>query len=284
MKPRFSPERAKRPKQQTGKAFTLTELLLVLLTVSFLAPLELLTVAASRPNTAAIHCQNNHRQLVMAWTLYADENRGKLACNRDGGNVGKAATDAAWVGGWLDYTSNTDNTNVSLLVDHQRWPYGAYLGPYLHSPSVFKCPADTSVANAAPGHPLPRVRSVSMNSFIGQLARTWTHPSKYSLYRDIDQITSPAQILVLLDERADSINDGCFMTNPDTRWNIIDSPAGYHDGGCTFSFCDTHVEIHKWLDPRTQPPLIPGNLLPLNSTLPGDPDIDWLDEHASQLQ
>src|SRR6516165_9269548 len=66
MKPRFSPERAKRPKQQTGKAFTLTELLLVLLTVSFLAPLVLLTVAASRPNTAAIHCQNNHRQLVRA--------------------------------------------------------------------------------------------------------------------------------------------------------------------------------------------------------------------------
>ena len=123
-----------------------------------------------------------------------------------------------------------------------------------------------------------------MNNFIGQSGRTWTVPTKFSQYRNADQIKSPGQIFVLLDERADSINDGCFMTNPDTRWNTIDTPANYHDGGCTFSFADTHVEIHKWVDPRTTPLLEPRKLLPLNTILPNNADIDWLQQHASQLQ
>jgi prepilin-type processing-associated H-X9-DG protein len=259
------------------------ELIVVLSTICSLVALLLLTVAASKPNTAAIRCMNNHRQLVVAWAMYAEENQGKLVCNRDGENAGKSAADAAWVGGYLDYSSSNDNTNVSLLVDHNRWPYGAYLGPYVHSPSVFKCPADEAAVIIA-GKRMPRVRSVSMSCYIGQLARTWSQPSRFSSYGNIAQIPAPSHVFVMLDERGDSINDGCFFCNPDVRWNIIDYPAAYHDGAGSFSFADGHVELHKWKDQRTMPVLGPGELLELNTTLTGDADIDWLDQNASQLR
>jgi prepilin-type processing-associated H-X9-DG protein len=283
MKPRFANQLAQVSNRVSSEAFTLLELVVVLFTLSSLVALVLVTVGAARPNTTAIRCMNNHRQLVLAWTMYAEENKGKLACNRDGGNVGKSSADAAWVGGWLDYSSSPDNTNASLLVDHVHWPYGAYLGPYVHSPSVFKCPTDPSEVNIA-GVRMPRVRSVSMSCYIGQKARAWTSPSRYASYVNITQIQVPAQIFVLLDENPASINDGCFFSNPDVRWNIIDYPASYHNGAGSFSFADGHAELHKWKDPRTMPSMGPGELLPLNTILSGNVDIDWMEEHVSQLR
>jgi prepilin-type processing-associated H-X9-DG protein len=87
-------------------------------------------------------------------------------------------------------------------------------------------------------------------------------------------------MFIILDERADSINDGLFWTDADTRWQLIDYPGAYHNGSGSFSFADGHVETHRWNDPRTDPILQPGQLLPLNLNLPGDLDILWLQQHA----
>jgi prepilin-type processing-associated H-X9-DG protein len=92
---------------------------------------------------------------------------------------------------------------------------------------------------------------------------------------------TPAQVFVLVDEREDSINDGWFATDPDTPWQLVDYPAARHNGGAGFAFADSHSEIHKWKDKRTMPILVPGQLLPLNVNLPGDVDVQWLQEHAT---
>ena len=42
--------------------------------------------------------------------------------------------------------ASKDNTNTAMLVDHEIYPYGAYLGPYIKVPALFKCPADLSTA------------------------------------------------------------------------------------------------------------------------------------------
>src|SRR5262249_14962559 len=157
----------------------------------------------------------------VAWEMYAQDNSGNLVCNRDGNYAGRSLADAAWAGGWLDYIpENTDNKNVALLIDHSRYPHCAYLGPYVQTASAFKCPADKSTVNIG-GRQLPRVRSVSMNNNTGQKSRTWTTPSRFLHYGNIGQIRSPAEVFVFVDERADSINDGCFFSNPDTRYNMI---------------------------------------------------------------
>jgi len=259
----------------------LIELLVVIAIIAILAAMLLPALARARQKTQGIYCMNNTKQLTLAWWMYGDDNNGKLAPNRDGTMVGSSPANAAWVGGWLDFTpGNRDNTNVAMLVNHDLYPFGAYLGPYVKAPGSFKCPADHAVAQIG-AQSLPRVRSVSMNNFVGDLSRTWTSPSRFQLNAKFATIKAPSNLFVLLDEREDGINDGWFASNPDTRYNIIDFPASYHGNACGFSFADGHSEIHRWRDPRTMPVVQAGTPLPLNQNYANDQDIDWLAQHAA---
>ena len=259
--------------------FTLVELVVVVAMVCLLASMLAPTMARTKPNSASFQCQNNLRQLAFAWKMYADDNSGNLVYNRDG-MVGYSAGNEAWVGGWLEYTSSPDSTNTGLLIDHSKYPYCAFLGPYIKTPLAFKCPADRSTARVA-GGAMPRVRSVSMNNFVGTGSRTWTTPSRYALCTKFEQIKLPGYMFVFLDEREDSINDGSFATDPDTRYQLIDYPASYHNNAGGFSFADGHSEIHHWKDRRTMPVLSPGQLLALNVNLPGDMDVLWLAQRGA---
>jgi prepilin-type N-terminal cleavage/methylation domain-containing protein/prepilin-type processing-associated H-X9-DG protein len=260
-------------------AFTLVELLVVVviiaLGVAMLAP----ALARTRTNRPALQCLYNERQIAMAWIMYAGDNGGSLAPNSDGVNAGESSTSPSWVVGWLDFTANhTDNTNTTMLVRHDMWPYGAFLGPYVgKSAAVFKCPGDHSTALEG-GAAMPRARSISMNNFVGNPSRTFNGSSKYPTYRTLPQVMSPASMFVTLDEQELSINDGCFFTAPEILYQLVDYPASYHGNAAGFSFADGHSEIHKWLDPHTCPP--PSGYLILNVNLPGDKDVLWLSQHA----
>jgi prepilin-type processing-associated H-X9-DG protein len=122
-----------------------------------------------------------------------------------------------------------------------------------------------------------------MNSFIGTMAGSFDLATRYRLYSRIEQIKSPANTFLLVDEREDSINEGAFLTAPDTPFRLLDVPANYHDGAANFVFVDGHSEIHKWQDSRTMPPLKIGSFVN-TFTASGDVDIDWIDQHATELR
>jgi prepilin-type processing-associated H-X9-DG protein len=97
----------------------------------------------------------------------------------------------------------------------------------------------------------------------------------------------------MLDERSDSINDTAFVddmsntgsadgTGASHPYWMIDYPASFHNGSGRFSFADGHVEAHRWLEPTTLLPL--GQAHHDTYTSATDRDLQWLQEHCSQLK
>jgi prepilin-type N-terminal cleavage/methylation domain-containing protein/prepilin-type processing-associated H-X9-DG protein len=266
------------PSSTRRGGFTLIELLVVIAIIAILAGLLLPVLSKAKFKAMGIHCVNNLRQLQMCWSMYAHDNRDYLPGDHWQDEKAHVPNDGNWVTGWMTPSGeapnpNTDNTNVTWLLE------GSYsvIGPYAKSAGIYKCAGDRSTATIF-GSVLPRVRSMSMNSWMGA-----NSPAKDVGYRTFARITDinvpgPSDAFVFIDERSDSIDDGYFSVEMDAA-QLANVPAAYHNGACGFTFADGHAEIHKWLDGRTMPPL--GDKFHKFIDAPGSVDVRWLQQHAT---
>jgi prepilin-type N-terminal cleavage/methylation domain-containing protein/prepilin-type processing-associated H-X9-DG protein len=275
------------PKPRTNPGgFTLIELLVVIAIIAILAAMLLPALARAKSQAQGTQCLSNQRQLALAWKMYVDDSRGNLPPNADESNQNLSS----WCDGWMKWAVNwPDNTNTAMIAS-------SYCGAYLRNQvRVFKCPSDVWLCSENNAK-VPRVRSVSMNGYIGMEANEITSQGGCSLtdwggagagyraYEKESQVTSPtpSMMWLTLDEHADSINDGFFIFSM-TRPGFDDGPAAYHNGACGFSFVDGHAEVHKWMQLQYWPPVTQATWN--NSiTEPGNgPDVKWMLAHTTAL-
>jgi prepilin-type N-terminal cleavage/methylation domain-containing protein/prepilin-type processing-associated H-X9-DG protein len=283
--------RGQKPELRSGlrpglRAFTLIELLVVIAIIAILASLLLPALTRAKVKAQAIECMSNQKQICLAWKLYVDDNRGKFPPNVDQ----QQQTLDSWCDGQMTWGANwPDNIDWAMMMN-------SLVGPYVSAQAnVYKCPADRWYCQE-PGGMMPRVRSMSMNAFIGMETSVLTAQKTvtggvwggaatgFMAYESESDLNNPAPSMLWLtvDEQADSINDGFFLFNI-AHPNFGDGPADYHDGSCGFSFVDGHAEIHRWMARQYFPPVKKATWSNSNTEPGSGPDCQWMVQHTSAL-
>jgi len=305
--------------RRSDRAFTLTELLVVLTTLGILAVVLLPALAGNQQPGASkvFQCLNNMRQLGLACSLYANDNRDKLVTNSDRNN--NPAASSNWIdpaiGGSvpvLDWSTNPSNTNtlyltIDALILGQRAT--ALIGSYAaKSVTIFVCPADNYLSKAQQGfwsralsH---RIRSCAMNGAMGDGSKWFGfradgtpnggHSGRWTTFYGAKKLTdihkpAPSDCFLILDENPNSNDDATFFTCPadadGTGTSFTELPGSMHNGAAGMVFADGHSAMHIWNGRTTTQPINTSSSTYLQGvSVSGDAasqnDLTWLAQHT----
>ena len=157
---------------------------------------------------------------------------------------------------------------------------------------------DQKLSVTVNGEAKPRVRSMSMNVYLGGWGGTYGNWdtvmgavwSDFKIYRKQADLSDPgpSSLFVFLDMRQDSIDMGNFATDMDgwprnsAHYGFFDLPGSWHHRACGFSFADGHSEIRRWRDDRTMPAVVQQGFVNDWLLSPDNQDVAWLQERATR--
>jgi prepilin-type N-terminal cleavage/methylation domain-containing protein/prepilin-type processing-associated H-X9-DG protein len=219
--------------REQRSAFTLIELLVVIAIIAILASLLLPSLSKAKAKGQGIACLNNLRQLTLCWTLYIDDNDGKVPPNKVAGALGEASSADSWITGNAREDFNSTNIQKGVLFK------------YNTSVAIYHCPSDRSTVARFPK--LLRLRSYSMSTGLAH-----ENAMFLKLVTMFSHITDPPPVnaSVFLDEDEYSIQNGAIGIQPlhtsiYQHWNLV---ASRHNYGGNLTFADGHSEAWRWKD------------------------------------
>jgi type II secretory pathway pseudopilin PulG len=269
----------------------LIELLVVIAIIAILAAMLLPVLNKAKCKAQGIRCVSNLKQHAHAWLMYVHDNSDRLPFGHKHPGLDLPNDRYTWVLGFMDWNNRrkADNWDASLHVALS--PVAPYLGKSLE---VWRCPGDRSTGIRMDGQAVPRVRSVSINPFVGgdvdgRCPEQWIW-QRWKTWRKLSEMIAPgpARTYVFIVERPESIVEGSFWLSDQDGLNhpelsaIVDWPGFAHDRADSLSFADGHCELRRWKDTRTAPPKINGQSYPPYTTpSPNNADIRWLQERCT---
>lgn len=252
--------------------------------IAILASLLVPAIARAKGSGRQIFCENNLRQLGLAWTIYAQDNNDRLAYNLGGTEIkrlNKRDQYSNWANSLLNWELDESNTNDVL---NTRAALGSYVAA---NARVYRCPSDNVLSKvqrrAGWDH---RSRTYSMNAMVGdagEFTRGGTNINNpaYRQYMTHSEIPQPSVIFAFIEEHPHSINDGYFLNKGySSEW--YDLPASFHNGGANLSFADGHQELRRWQRDSTKKPARPdATSLPLELSSDDLADLKWVVDRMS---
>jgi prepilin-type N-terminal cleavage/methylation domain-containing protein len=233
--------------------FTLVELLVVISIIALLMGILLPALSRAREIGKRAVCQNQMKQLAIAWYMYCDDNSEKLPY----GNIWYSWSDYWNYGGMqrkgpcfvepvhvqphsMPMTQATQQ-NQAFTAGHPNladWQHAIAEGTiwkYVKDYKIYKCP----VADKGKESTYQMSESLAGDP-----------PSNNPNFTLRTQMKRTAEMFVFLDV-ADA-GSGAFWleyANAGLHWG--DPPPTRHGVGTDFVFADQHVEYRKWTDPHT---------------------------------
>jgi prepilin-type N-terminal cleavage/methylation domain-containing protein/prepilin-type processing-associated H-X9-DG protein len=228
------------PRNRSGGAFTLVELLMVIAIIGILAALLLPALSKAKQRAYTIVCLNNLKQLQLCWHMYAHDNDDVITPNNFVYSVTMGGTNSpvlgedemTWCRGIAPLDTNAITTATSLLFI------------YNQTAQIYHCPSDQSTIDSYPD--MLRKRSYNMSNS--------ANCADDNHFRKCSEIRVPTSLFIFIDTDENDIWDSTFGVIPANYpyWSNywLDIPADRHQQGCNLTFADGHAEHWKWRAPK----------------------------------
>jgi prepilin-type N-terminal cleavage/methylation domain-containing protein/prepilin-type processing-associated H-X9-DG protein len=253
-----SAARVCRLKQDIRKGFTLIELLVVIAIIAILAAMLLPALARAKLKAMAATCISNQRQLALAWTMYADDNQGRIV----GFDPSVTSNGIPWrlasPNPFPSIPPGTPPTStlIPTLMLQQCYKQG---GLYQYAPNVnvIHCPADLRANSPYPGSQTVAPGAFAYSSYSGAGGMNGDNWGASLMITKQSAILHPSERFLWVEEndpRGESVGGWVINAQNPQSWTgsgFVDGPAAWHGGTSTFSWADGHADDHKWLDSAT---------------------------------
>jgi prepilin-type N-terminal cleavage/methylation domain-containing protein/prepilin-type processing-associated H-X9-DG protein len=233
------------------RAFTLIELLVVIAIIALLLAIIIPSLQTAKQKASGSVCMSRQRNLVLAYTLYADDNDGNLV-NSDTNISGSDTTY------WVEPPQTIDGSfSIETIIDRQRGIMRGGLYPYIESIDFYHCPGDRRISNpenditcAFRSYSIPAGLFSWWASEDNDYSNEWR--TDHISYKRLPDIKSTGQAMCFVEEAEmeQGFNHHSWALYVVTdQW--YDPLAIFHNDSSTMGFVDGHAASRRWQDPRT---------------------------------